>query len=215
MSAGDEVRKRILRFITQYQLDHGHPPAIRDIGRAVGIESTGHVAYHLAVLEKQGVLTHQPRISRSLQPTRPSGPLLRGRIAAGAPLELFDPGECDVLDLGELTLTGGVTRDENSAIYAVQVRGDSMIEDGILNGDYVLIDPDGDVRHGVIAVAIHKIANGGRGAATLKRIVRKVDGVLLQPDNAVYTPQFIPAKEWDRDWDVKGTVVAICRRCNT
>jgi SOS-response transcriptional repressor LexA len=87
-----------------------------------------------------------------------------------------------------------------------------MIDDGILDGDYLLITPSSTVANGAIGVAIHNTANGGRGAATLKRVFRRSDGVQLQPANAELSARYITAEEWDREWSVQGTVVAVYRR---
>ena len=87
-----------------------------------------------------------------------------------------------------------------------------MIEEGILDGDYVLIAPGSTVASGAIAVAIENSANGGRGAATLKRVFIQQGGVRLQPANRALKARFIAAEEWDREWSVQGTVVALYRR---
>ena len=97
-------------------------------------------------------------------------------------------------------------------IYALRVRGQSMIEDGILDGDYVLIAPAQTVVNGTIAVALHRAGIGDRGAATLKRVFIEDDGVLLQPANPAFAPRRISSEEWDDEWEVQGRVVAVYRR---
>jgi repressor LexA len=206
------LRDRILQAIEAYWHEHGRPPTIREIGAAVAIEATSHIAYHVSILRRKGLLSHEPG-SRGLTPTRPAGLPVLGTIAAGDPLDQFDAGELEMLDLGEVaSAMTTVPRNIANGIYALRVRGTSMIEDGILNGDYVLIAPGPTAMNGEIAVATHNSANGGRGAATLKRVFRRDDGVVLQPANVELEPRFIPAKEWGREWTVQGTVVAVYRQ---
>lgn len=214
--AGEDRRGQILRAIEEYWQEHGRPPTIREISAAVGVTAPSVVAYHVGVLERNGLLRREPGASRGLLSTRPVGPQVMGAIAAGEPLDLFDPGELDTLDVGALAGAphsaptgsfGGVAE-----VYALQVRGTSMIEDGILDGDFVLIAPSPQVTNGAIAVVIHQTANGGRGAATLKRVfVDRRRGVRLQPANAMLAPRWVAAEEWDREWRVQGRVVGLHR----
>jgi repressor LexA len=211
-STGDDVRAQILRAIEHYWREHRSGPSIRDIGDRIGVKSTGHIAYHLRVLEADGYVRREPGHSRVIILTRPVGVPLRGTIAAGEPLDQFDANQYEVLDLGSLAaaltaLPSGTASD----IYALRVRGASMIDDGILNGDYVFIAPSSTATNGAIVVAIQNTANGGQGAATLKRFYREPEGIRLQPANAELTPWFIPAAEWDREWRVQGTVLAVYR----
>jgi len=211
--AGDDLRRQILRAIDVYWRKHRCPPTIREIGKEIGIASTGHVAYHVRILEQQKLVCHVPGRSRGIMLTRPLGLPLHGTIAAGEPLDQFDPESYELLDLGELT--GAMTAfpaGAASEVYALQVRGDSMIEDGILNGDFVLIAPGSTATNGDTVVALQNNANGGLGAATLKRFVRTADGVHLQPANAMHNERFIPGQEWDREWTVQGTLVAVYRQ---
>jgi repressor LexA len=210
---GDDLRADILHTIEACWREHGCPPTIREIGSAVGVASSGHVAYHVALLEREGLLRHEPGRSRGLLPTRPMGPRVLGTIAAGDPLEQFDAGESESLQLDEFaTAVTSAPTSPDQEIFALRVRGTSMIDDGILDGDYVLIAPGSTVANGAIGVAIDNTANGGRGAATLKRIYIRSDGVQLQPANADLSTRYIGAEEWDREWSVQGTVVAVYRR---
>lgn len=215
--AGDQLRTRILCAIEEYWREHLRPPTIREIATAVDIDSTGHVAYHVGILERQGRVSREPGRSRGLMSTRPAGLPVLGTIAAGEPLDQFDAGELELLDLRELGLatpapTPTISAHAAGEVYVLQVRGTSMIEDGILDGDYVLIVPGSTFANGAIVVAVQNSANGGRGAATLKRAFVRPDGVLLQPANAALTPRFIPSDEWDREWTVQGTVVSVYRQ---
>lgn len=203
----DSVRGRILRAIEEYFDEHGYAPTNREIGAAVGIGTPSLTDYHLGVLEEQGYLTRRPGVTRGLTLTRPRGVPIRGRIAAGAPLELFDPGEVEILDIGH----DGLARYGDVGIYALRVAGDSMIEDGILDGDVVLIREGAHVPSGGIAVALDRSA-GERGAATLKRIFKSDTHVRLQPANSAHTTREINKEDWDRDWEVQGTLIAVYRR---
>jgi repressor LexA len=209
----DDLRAKMLHTIEAYWREHGRPPTIREIGSAVGVKSTAHVAYHVALLEREGLLSREPGRSRGLLPTRPIGLRVLGTIAAGDPLEQFDTGESELLPLDQFaTAMTSIPTPSDREIFALRVRGTSMIEDGILDGDYVLITPGSTVANGAIGVAIHNTANGGRGAATLKRVFIQSDGVQLQPANAELSARHIAKDEWNREWSVQGTVVAVYRR---
>ena len=122
-------------------------------------------------------------------------------------------GESELLAFDELGIALPPTpTGAGKAVYALRVRGVSMIEDGILDGDYVLIAPSPTPTNGAIMVAVQHNANGDRGAATLKRVFVQSDGVRLQPANAALAARFIPGKEWGAQWSVQGSVVAVYRR---
>jgi repressor LexA len=211
---GEGMRARIVRAIEEYWREHGCPPTIREIAQAVDTESTGQVAYHIGVLKQQGGLRHTPGKSRGLMSTRPVGLQVHGIIgASGEPLDQFDPGEFELLDLGELhPALPALSARAAGEVYALRVRGTSMKDEGILDGDYVVIASGPTAARGAVVVAVQNNANGGRGAATLKRMFIGRDGILLQPANADVDPRFIPANEWDRDWTVQGTVVSVYRQ---
>jgi len=204
----------VLGAIEAYVRRHDRPPTVREIGHDVGIASTGHVAHVLAVLERRGYLTCDHGVARGIHLTRAPGVPILGTIAAGAPLDLFDAGPPEMLDLAAHVRGGERAGDAADSEFALLVRGDSMIDDGILDGDYVLVQPVGAAPEGAIVVAVHLASAGGeRGAATLKRLYldRRRERVLLCPANAALQPIEIPAAEWARDWRVQGTVTAIYR----
>ena len=181
------------------------PPTNREIGRELKIASTGHVDYHLTMLEKKGLITRQPKKSRGIKLTKTvTGIPVMGSIAAGQPLEIStDPEE--MLDAGREL--------EHDNTYALIVRGRSMIEDHICDGDYVVIKPQESCDNGDIVVAVH-LQDGMRGSATLKRFFQEKehDRVRLQPANSELDPILISKSEWDEEWRVQGKVVAIFRR---
>jgi repressor LexA len=208
----ETLRLRILQAVEDIWRTEGCSPTIREIGAAVGIRAPSHIAYHVDALVEQGLLRRLTG-SRGLVPTRPVGLRIRGTIAAGNPLDLFDEGEEETLELDALaSALPGKRPLHERAVYALRVRGDSMVDDGILDGDYVLIAPSPAVIHATIAVAVHDSANGGRGAATLKWVFVYEDEVHLRPANAAYATRVVPREEWDREWRVQGTLVGVYRR---
>jgi repressor LexA len=200
-------QQRILDFVVEYTGDHGYPPSIREIGQAVGISSTSVVDYNLRALERGGMIQRDREVSRGLSvpghaPTsRPV--MLRipvvGRIAAGEPIEAMEQHD-DYLELGAGTVPDGC--------YALQVKGKSMIEDLIDDGDLVVVRPQETANNGDIVVAL--IMNQGpstEGVATLKRIYRERDQVRLQPANAAMQPIFVDPNQLR----VQGKVVSVIR----
>ncbi len=199
-----DPQTRILNFIEAYVHENGRPPTNREIGHEVGIGSTGHVDYHLTALEKKGYLTRARKKSRGLRLVREEQPGLRiaGTIAAGAPLDIYDAGQTETLDLSQ-----------HQTEFVLLVRGESMIEDHIADGDFVLVQANAHYHDGDIVVATHHQALGEGGAATLKRIYRESGRIRLQPANSAMSPIYVTAREWDDEWEVQGKVTAVYRRC--
>lgn len=201
-----EPQQRILKFIREYMLREGRPPTNREIGQAVGIRSTGHVDHHLSALEHKGLITRVRGKSRGIQLHERVGygvPIV-GVIAAGVPIDHYPDTEQEPLDMGAHT---------NEATYVLLVKGDSMIDDCIADGDFVLINPDVRPTDGDIVVATHVNATTDGGAATLKRLYREPGRIRLQPANSAHQPIYVDAAEWDREWRVQGKVIAVFRQC--
>jgi repressor LexA len=202
-----EIQRRMYDFIVSYMRQEGMPPTNREIGRELQIASTGHVDYHLTMLEKKGMITRQPKKSRGIKlARRTNGIPVMGSIAAGEPLDIF----------GDSSRTIQVSQDmlETENAYALVVRGRSMIEDHICDGDYVVIRPQATCQNGDIVVALHE-QGGVSGSATLKRFFLEKEHVRLQPANSELEPILIPRSEWEREWRVQGKVVAIFRQYNS
>ena len=199
-----DIQKRIYEFIVEYMRDEGMPPTNREIGSAMNIASTGHVDYHLSMLEKKGYINRESKKSRGIKLVQQLfGIRVMGSIAAGEPLEIFtDPSEA--IDVGKDI--------EQQGTYALIVKGQSMIEDHICDKDYVVIKPQNTCENGDIVVAVHL---QGSGRATLKRFFQEIDRerVRLQPANSEMDPIYVPKSEWDNEWQVQGKVVAIFRKC--
>jgi repressor LexA len=210
LDQASEIQRKIYEFIDNYIKVEGMPPTNREIGRELHIASTGHVDYHLTMLEKKGLITRQPKKSRGIKLTKhiSSGIPIMGKIAAGEPLDIF-PDATETLD------TGHALADQGGA-YALVVRGQSMIEDHICDGDYVVIKPQSTCQNGDIVVALHT-QDGVQGSATLKRFFQEKehDRVRLQPANSELEPILIPKSVWDREWQVQGKVIAIFRQCGS
>lgn len=201
-----EPQRRIYEFIIDYIRMEGRPPTNREIGQAVNIRSTGHVDHHLTALEKKGLISRVRGKSRGIRVLESQAGGLRviGAIAAGSPLDIFPDTEQTPLDLTERVI---------GRSYVLLVKGNSMINDHIADGDYVLISPDVTYDNGDIVVATHIDATTDAGAATLKRIYREQGHVRLQPANDTIDPIIIDAEEWNREWQVQGKVTAVYRRC--
>ena len=206
MDIGKELTKRqqeIFDFIKSYSTKHGYPPTVRDIGKAVGLASSSTVHAHLANLEKAGLLRRDPSKPRALElldkaadavksVVRPGGLPLVGHVAAGSPI-LAEENVEDYIDVP--TLAGG---DEGE--YILRVRGDSMKNVGILEGDFVVVRPQDTAADGEIVVALVG------EEATVKRFFREDDHIRLQPENDALEPIR------SRDVRVLGSVVGVFRR---
>lgn len=207
LEQASEIQRRMYDFIVSYMKSEGMPPTNREIGREMNIASTGHVDYHLTMLEKKGLITRQAKKSRGIKLTKNTiGVPVMGTIAAGEPLDIY-PDSSQTVEVGR-----ELSDSENS--YALVVKGHSMIEDHICDGDFVVIKPQSTCQNGDIVVAVN-VQEGISGSATLKRFFQEKDHdrVRLQPANSELEPILIPKSVWDRDWRVQGKVIAIFRHC--
>lgn len=201
-------QRGILRYIEDYVEERGYPPSIREIGDRVGISSTSVVDYNLRALEREGYLRRDRDVSRGLEVVQSNGtrsapprvirvPIV-GRIAAGVPIEeIADPS--DSLEFG----LGAVPED----CFALQVRGTSMIEDHIENGDIVVVRPQSRAENGEIVVAIVDDGTSPGPSATLKRFYREGKNIRLQPRNPDMQPIVVPAEQVS----IRGKVVKVIR----
>ena len=194
-------QQEIWTFLVDYVDRHGYPPTVREIGEAVGLASPSTVHAHLANLERAGLLRRDPTKPRALEltgrqsasvATLPKLPLL-GQIAAGGPL-LADENVEDELAVPE-TLRGD---------FLLRVKGDSMIEAGILDGDIVVVRRAQDARNGDIVVALAG-EDESADEATVKTFYREKGRVRLQPENASLEPIYAPHVE------ILGKVVGVFR----
>ncbi len=208
MEALSDRQRQMVDFISSYIAEHDRPPTNREIGQAMGIASTGHVDYHLTVLAKKGYIEREANTSRGLRLTAVSEPHPRrrvynvpvmGLIAAGAPIEaITDPN--DAIELGDEFATDDA--------YALRVRGKSMIEDLIDDGDLVIIRPSSTANNGEVVVALITDSGSEHGEATLKRYYREADRIRLQPANQTMKPIYVKPD----DLQIQGKVIALIRR---
>src|SRR5690348_15512004 len=167
LEQASEIQRRMYEFIVSYMKSEGMPPTNREIGRELNITSTGHVDYHLTMLEKKGLISRQAKKSRGIKLTKQvqrEGIPVMGTIAAGEPLDIYSDST-ESVDMGQRLADA-----ENT--YALVVRGRSMIEDHICSGDYVVIKPQNICQNGDIVVAVH-MQEGMSGSATLKRFYQE------------------------------------------
>jgi repressor LexA len=199
-------QKQVLDFISNFVEENGYSPSYEEIARGLTLASLATVHKHIASLEAKQYLRHHPNHSRSLelhpryveelrQSRRPVSevPLL-GRIAAGSPVEALATESC--LEFADFA--------GQPDVYALEVRGDSMIDDHICNGDYVLVQRTTEVRDGDIVVALV-----GGSETTLKRFFREdPDTARLQPANAAMEPIRVPLSELE----IQGRLLAVLRK---
>ena len=175
-------QKEIFDYIRKYAAKTGYPPTVREIGKAVGLHSSSTVHAHLANLEKIGLLRRDPTKPRAIellvgkakQALKGPGLPLVGEVAAGEPV-LAEENIEEYLELPGVI--GGEDGD-----YVLRVKGDSMKDAGILEGDYVVVKQAEDAANGEIVVALLE------HEATVKRFFREKDRIRLQPENSAYKP---------------------------
>jgi repressor LexA len=207
---------RMLEFIRAYLSEHSYPPTIREIGKAVGIPSTSVVKYNLERLQEKGFIERSGEVSRGLKlkdgPSFGSGPRGNGYglvdipklgvISAGQPIASF--GQQEDPYAGEmLTLTVDMVRDPRD-VYTLQVKGDSMIDALVNDGDWVVIKHQNTAQpHDMIVAWIRD-----REETTLKYYHPEGERVRLQPANPKYDPIYVAADQLE----IQGKVVAVVRQ---
>lgn len=190
-------QRDIVEFFETYRRAQGISPTLEEIANALGVNKVT-IFGHVAELERKGVLVRAARgISRGLQLAENescSGTKLAilGRIAAGRPIEAVEDAED--LDLADLLPPG-------KECYALRVKGDSMIDDGIRDGDVVLVERRSEARNGETVVAVLSDEE-----CTLKRFYREKNRIRLQPSNAALKPIYVSAVE------IRGVVIGVVRR---
>lgn len=198
-------QRQVLDFIKAEVRRQGFPPTVRDIGEAVGLSSSSTVHAHLSALEAKGLIRRDPSKPRALEvldrDVSPRPPLVVGNVvelpvvgavAAGTPILAAENIETTI------PLPTEVVRDDST--FVLRVKGESMIDAGILDGDYVVVRQQSTADNGDIVVAMLQ------DEATVKRFYRETDRVRLQPENPTMDPIYA------RDVSVLGKVVAVFRR---
>lgn len=209
-------QKAIVEFIQSFTRDHQYPPTIREIGQEVGISSTSVVNYNLNILEREGLIERDREVSRgiklvgaaaeTLDPRSLISVPVLGRIAAGEPIPVPSSAS-DFRVLGDETieLTRGLLPADTEDVYALQVRGTSMIDAMIGDGDIVVMKHQQTADNGeLVAVWLRD-----KEETTLKRFFLEGGHVRLQPENPTMDPIII---EDPANVEVQGKVVLVVRR---
>lgn len=192
-----DTQQRILDYIENYIEVNGYPPSVREIGQAVDLKSTSTVHGHLNRLEKKGLLHREamkPRtidITRSDKPQMVKLPIL-GKVAAGVPILAEE--NADGYEMLPDSIVG------HGQHYILEIRGESMITAGIMNGDYVVVKRQQTAQNGDIIIAMID------DEATCKRYFKEPDRIRLQPENPRMHPMYV------RSVEILGKVVAVYRK---
>lgn len=211
-----ERHQKILDFLSEYQRENKYPPSIREIGEKTGISSTSVVNYYLDQLEKKGMIERDRKISRGVRLAGVNGisadmlriPVL-GPIAAGLPLPELDPNvsfmsdnEANAVDIARSLLP---SKEKGDNLFALEVKGDSMIDAMINDGDIVVMKPATEARNGeMVAVWLPR-----DNEATLKYFFKEKDRYRLQPANPTMKPIYVKKSD---PLEIKGKVVMVIRR---
>lgn len=210
-------QKEVVRLIVELTDEQGYPPTLAELAKSMGLRNRMTVHQHVAALKKKGIVRWEPGLNRSLRIAEdlegeftrsagdddsdssvedepPRGIPFAGTIAAGQPIDAINTDE--YLEIDSQFATGGC--------FALKVKGDSMIEDGIHDGDFVIVKPEPSPKQGEIVVALLE-----DGSATLKRFFKEKNRFRLQPANASMEPIYVDSFN---DLQIQGTVVALFRK---
>ena len=195
MGKGEQTRQRVYDFVCEYLDLHGYAPSVREICLGVSLKSPSSAFGHLRQLAKEGRIEFNPGQKRSISLPDRARPSVRvpvvGRVTAGAPILAVEQRE------GTLPVDADFARGRE--LFALRVRGDSMQNAAILDGDLVVVERTPEAKNGDIVVALLE------EEATVKRFFREADGFRLQPENDAYDPIFT------RELVILGRVVAVFR----
>ncbi len=197
-------QRELYDWISEFVQKHGYSPSFEEIGQGMGLSSLATVHKHVSNLEKKGLLRRDYNRSRSIDLIAPKGKMkqvlaagaelpLLGRIAAGRPVEAVENPE--TISLTDFT--------RSKDVFVLEVRGDSMQDEAILDGDYILVEKTSVASNGDIVVAL---VDGLE--TTLKRIYKEGDKVRLQPSNAAMQPILVPAASVR----IQGRVIGVLRK---
>jgi repressor LexA len=199
-------QRQVYDFISDFVQKHGYSPSFEEIGEGLGLNSLATVHKHITNLEKKGLLTRDYNRSRSIDLLPPKGRLKRamavnttmvlpllGRIAAGQPIEAVENPQ--TISLADFV--------RSKDVFVLEVRGESMQDEHILDGDYVLVEKAKVAHNGDIVVALVDGTD-----ATLKRFYRDGDKVRLQPSNTAMQPIVVAAAAVQ----IQGRVIGVLRK---
>lgn len=199
-------QRQVYDYISEFVQKHGYSPSFEEIGEGLGLSSLATVHKHISNLEKKGLLTRDYNRSRSIDLLPPKGRLkqamsvntglvlpLMGRIAAGQPIEAVENPE--TISLADFV--------RSKEVFVLEVRGESMQDEHILDGDYVLVEKSKTAHNGDIVVALVEGSD-----ATLKRFYREGEKIRLQPSNVNMQPIIVAAAAVQ----VQGRVIGVLRK---
>ncbi|MBX9689751.1 MAG: transcriptional repressor LexA [Candidatus Obscuribacterales bacterium] len=208
-------QKEVVRLISELTEEHGYPPTLAELAKAMGLRNRMTVHQHVAALKKKGIVRWEPGLNRSLrlaeagevpksaaleekdtaeEDEKPTGIPMAGTIAAGRPIDAVNTDEYLEID----------NKYAGAGCFALKVKGDSMIEDGIHDGDFVIVKPQPSPVQGEIVVALLE-----DGSATLKRFFKEKNRFRLQPANSSMEPIYVDSLN---DLQIQGIVVALFRK---
>ncbi len=204
-------QQQIINFIRRFLADRQYPPTIRDIVTGCGLSSTSVVNYNLKILEREGYIHRHPEVSRGIVVPTPSPAMghrvlvpIIGQIAAGEPIPVPTPDTWDVAASSEtLEVTTDLTRGKEG-VYALRVRGSSMIDALINDGDIVLMQHVNAVENGEMAAIWLKMER----EATLKKFYAEPGRIRLQPANNQMQPIYVEPG----NVEIQGRVIAVIRQ---
>jgi repressor LexA len=199
-------QRQVYDFISDFVQRNNYTPSFQEIGDGLGLSSLATVHKHISNLEKKGLLSRDYNRSRSIDLLPPKGRLkqamsvntgmvlpLLGRIAAGQPIEAIERPE--TISLADFV--------RSKEVFVLEVSGESMQDEHIVDGDYVLVEKSKVAHNGDIVVALVEGTD-----ATLKRFYREGDTIRLQPSNAKMKPIMVPA----RNVEIQGRVIGVLRK---
>jgi repressor LexA len=205
-SSGEHMRDRIVEAIDELTFENSRPPTNRELGQHLGGKSTGHIDYHLRILKDRGVIHHDAKKSRGISlvgHSREEGfrvPIM-GTIAAGQPIDAVSDADGYVTMPASVSVGSG-----HDGLFALRVKGTSMIEDLIDDGDIVVIRRQQTAADGDTVVALLQ-GSSEEGEATLKRFYRETNRVRLEPRNPTMQPIYVNPNELQ----IQGKVVTVIR----
>jgi repressor LexA len=218
-------QREILDFISASIMERGFPPTLREIGEHFSIKSTNGVNDHLKALEKKGHLRREDLKSRAMRPVLPDGngevvPLHRPRMGTNVEMVSTDDDMAEIPILGRVAAGQPILAVENASdtvrvdrvligghreVFGLRIVGESMIEDGIFDGDYVFVKKTPSASAGDIVVAMIE------GEATVKRYYPEGDRIRFQPANSNMAPIIVRRSEF-KSVDIIGIVVGVYRK---
>lgn len=202
-------QEKILKFIREFMDDHQMPPTLREIQDHMGFSAIGTIQYHIKILTDAGMIEVKPKLSRGITLTqRAIGIPIVGRVPAGPAQLAFEQVEGYLSSIhGDKQPTAPVSASSSAPVadsrglFALRIKGDSMVNAGILDGDLVIVKPQSSAKHGDIVVA-----RVSEDEATVKRLVRKPGLIQLAPENSKYKPIAV-----DENTQIVGKVIRVVR----